>query len=110
MPHCIIEYASELSSEINVDTLVETVHHSSLNTGLFSENQIKCRAVGYENYLIGASKKAFVHVTIKILAGRTIEQKAQLGQLVLTDLKKLLDGLEDISVEVLDLANEAYFK
>ncbi len=110
MPHCIIEYSSDaLSEQVSADMLVNTVHHSTLNTGLFSEGAIKCRAYGSEHVLVGGAEKPFVAVTIKLLSGRTLEQKQHLGDLMLKDLKTLLPNVESLSVEVLDLA-EAYFK
>ncbi|MGH1349787.1 MAG: 5-carboxymethyl-2-hydroxymuconate Delta-isomerase [Methyloligellaceae bacterium] len=109
MPHCIVEYSSDLSNEFDIEALIETVHHSSLNTGLFAEGSIKCRAAGYPHYLVGAEKKHFIHVTIKILAGRTIEQKMQLGQLVQKDITNLVNSSASVSVEIVDLAVDAYF-
>lgn len=110
MPHCIVEYSADFDKEFDIESLIETVHHSSLNTGLFSEQAIKCRAIAYPHYSVGAEKKHFIHVTIKILPGRTVDQKIQLGQLVQKDLSNLVNSAADISVEVIDLAGDTYFK
>ena len=108
MPHCIVEYSSDLTAEVEISGLVETIHHSSLNSGLFSEDSIKVRAISSPAYLVGGQKNNFIHVTVKLFAGRTADQKQQLGQLVLDDLRKLVPTVESISVEIVDLAKEYY--
>ena len=71
---------------------------------------IKVRAIAYQNFKLGDGKASFVHVIVKILAGRTDEQKQRLSQEI---IKKLSDlGHQDISitVEVVDIERQIYQK
>ena len=108
MPHCIIEH----SPNISPDGLMHAVFDGSLHSRLFLPDgaDIKVRAIAYQNFKLGDGKASFVHVVVKILAGRTDEQKQRLSQEI---IKKLSDlGHQDISitVEVVDMERQSYQK
>lgn len=106
MPHCIIEHAEHLDSQV----LINSVYQGALASNLFEPEQIKSRAISYSHYQTAGRQKAFVHVTLKILSGRTEQQKSQLSGLVFEQLKSL--GLTDLSltVEVVDIDRGSYSK
>ncbi|WP_028865828.1 5-carboxymethyl-2-hydroxymuconate Delta-isomerase [Psychromonas aquimarina] len=108
MPHCIVEH----SSAIDGNTLMPLVFAGALQSTLFEADgsDIKIRTLSYSNYQTGNQKIDFVHVTLKILSGRNIDQKSMLSQLVAEQLKKL--GLINcsITVEVVDIDRAAYSK
>ena len=114
MPHCIIEYSQELENEIDPKLMINAAHQGALASGLFEENHIKSRTVSYQHYKTGAKDLRFIHITARILSGRTLEQKADLSQNILVQFKVLLEekGLSAISVtvEVSDMEREAYSK
>jgi len=108
MPHCIIEHSPNISPE----GLMHAVFDGSLHSQLFLPDgaDIKVRAIAYQNFKLGDGKASFVHVIVKILAGRTDEQKQRLSQEI---IKKLSDlGHQDISitVEVVDMERQSYKK
>ena len=108
MPHCIIEH----SPNISPDGLMHAVFNGALHSQLFLPDgaDIKVRAIAYQNFKLGDGKASFVHVIVKILAGRTDEQKQRLSQEI---IKKLSDlGHQDISitVEVVDIERQIYQK
>lgn len=108
MPHCIIEH----SPNISPDGLMHAVFNGALHSQLFLPDgaDIKVRAMAYSNFKLGDGKASFVHVFVKILAGRTDEQKQRLSQEI---IKKLSDlGHQDISitVEVVDMERQSYQK
>jgi 5-carboxymethyl-2-hydroxymuconate isomerase len=55
MPHCIVEY----SSDIQPQTLLENVYQGTLDSELFDKSgkDIKVRALSYENFSIGDAKE-----------------------------------------------------
>lgn len=109
MPHCIIEYAAPIAEECDIDDLCLTVHKAALASELFSEPAIKTRAVPLNSYTSGGEKKRYVHCSVKLLAGRTMDQKNRLGHIVKDALHGALPQIDAISVEVIDLA-ESYYK
>ena len=85
MPHCIIEHSANIDSEV----LVPLVFDGALKSELFEVDgsDIKVRALPYSSYQTGIGNADFVHVVLKILSGRTSEQKSALSQLVLAQLE-----------------------
>lgn len=106
MPHCIIEF----SDELDVKPLMAAVHQGTLASGLFTEEDIKVRAMPYSFHYANAEHKHFVHVTTKILSGRTNEQQTFLSQCVLKELEKLVLPSVSITVEVCDIERTSYSK
>ena len=110
MPHCIIEYAKPLEARLNPTELLNAVYEGASLSGLFEGPDIKTRAIAYEAFLTGAEKSAFIHVTARILNGRSLEQKQRLSSTV---VKRLADlGLADISitVEIVEMESDSYAK
>lgn len=108
MPHCIVEHSETFES----DLLVHRVFSGALNSGLFEADgsDIKVRASSYSSYLIGQKKTDFIHVALKILAGRTHEQKSLLSNTILGELVALDFKDTSITVEVVDIDRDSYCK
>jgi len=108
LPHCIIEYSKNLESRAAV--LMRGVYDASVKSGFFSEKGIKVRAIPYDHALVGGVESVFVHVTARIFAGRSTEQKAQLSELIMSEIQQV--GVESCSltVEVVDIDNQSYAK
>ena len=108
MPHCIIEH----SPNISPDGLMHVVFNGALHSQLFLPDgaDIKVCAIAYQNFKLGDGKASFVHVVVKILAGRSDEQKQRLSQEIIKKLSGL--GHQDISitVEVVDMERQSYQK
>jgi len=108
VPHCVIEH----SEDIEANSLVSLVYKGALASNLFEAegSDIKVRALPYTDYQTGNVELSFVHVTLKILSGRNLEQKSALTQLVLEQLKTLQMTQCSISVEVADIDRASYAK
>ena len=108
MPHCVIEYSVETPTK----PLMKTVYDSTLASGLFdpSGKDIKVRAMPYTYQQNGAGLAGFIHVTLKILSGRTTEQKRHLSTTVLTALHDLGFTNCSLTVEVIDIDRDSYAK
>ena len=110
MPHCVVEYASKLKNEVPTKLLLNAVYQGALKSDLFDPSDIKVRSVAYDDHQAGDVKLNFIHVSLRILDGRTTEQKHSLSNKVLDEL--LSFGLNDISltVEVSDIERATYAK
>ncbi|MFX1512941.1 MAG: hypothetical protein ACFFCQ_10170, partial [Promethearchaeota archaeon] len=71
----------------------------------------------HNEYLIGRgdSNNAFIHLEIKLLEGRSIDRKSQLGKELLELLKrKFPSSMKDlnlqITVQIIDISRSSYFK
>ncbi len=110
MPHCVIEYTKDCLKTANVDDLIKAVFDGAMASDLFDQSHIKVRAKGYDDFFCGSGDHGQCHVTLRILAGRTAQQKNSLSQLVLSKLKPLMPHIANISVEVKDLERDSYVK
>lgn len=106
MPHCIVEY----SGGLNASALLEAVYGGADRSGLFTAADIKLRAQGYSDHFSGAGKQAFVHVSARILSGRTLEQRQQLSQQILASLEALQLSQCSLTVEVIEMERDSYAK
>src|SRR5690606_8877144 len=52
MPHIIIEYSANLRDEIAIDTLVERLHRTAIDTGVFPIGGARTRAAERSHYRI----------------------------------------------------------
>ena len=86
------------------------------DSGLFSEADIKSRAIGLDCYQVGIQpgRRGFVHIRIALLSGRSSEERKQLAEAVLAALRPAVwaeQGMEvQLSVETVDLDRQSYAK
>jgi 5-carboxymethyl-2-hydroxymuconate isomerase len=110
MPHCIIEYAVEVADRVSIESLMEATHRGAMNSGLFDEYDIKTRAIAYEAHRTGSTRDSFVHVTVRLLSGRSGVQKAALSEKVLASIEPLLADVVSVGVEIYDMHRDSYRK
>lgn len=110
MPHCIIEYTSELEPALDIRGLVNMSFAGIEETGLFDPTAIKVRATKVEYYKSGLDRDDFIHLTVKILPGRTDEQKQIITESVLAKVAPIVGNTKCTSVEVVDLHGPSYNK
>lgn len=110
MPHCIVEYSKELERSVKPSAFIEAVHQGALQTDLFEESDIKTRTLSFENHQTGGRTLCFVHVIVKILSGRSREQRAGLSKKILDELKKLNLSSISMTVEICEIERETYAK
>ncbi len=108
MPHVIIEYSDILEAQVTRKNLVNTIHQTVEDTGLFSPEDIRSRTQSFDKFRLGVTQHSFLHITIKLLAGRTDEQKLKLTQSVLQAMQSL--SLTDVlvSCECVDIHKASY--
>ena len=110
MPHCIIEYSSDVADRVSISELVEATYQGALSSGLFPEYDIKTRAIAYRHHQTGSTQDSFVHVTVRLLSGRDDAQKADLSEKILAHIEPRLPDVISVGVEICDIHRESYRK
>lgn len=111
MPHCIIEHSEDIISSVKSQQLIDSVLMGTKKSTLFQLDHIKLRTQSYEYYQKGDVQQAgFIHVTVRILQGRTVEQRQDLSEKVLFELDSL--ALKDVTmtVEIIEMETASYTK
>lgn len=115
MPHLTLEYTHNLAAFDPADALT-AVNEAMFDSGLFSEPDIKSRAIGLDCFQVGElpGERGFVHVRIAMLAGRSNEERKLLADKVLAALIPTVNrkkGLKiQISVETAEIDLPSYAK
>ncbi len=81
MPHCILEYTSNLVAPPEIRDVLLGIHETLGATGLFTIEDIKSRAIRHEIAAVadGAPDRSFVTLTVEILEGRSDEVKGTIS-------------------------------
>lgn len=113
MPHLIFECSEEIKSKIAFEPMFLELHTMLSDLLPTQLSSCKSRVVSSRDYLVGDDENSlFIHVTIKILPGRTAEVKDITGKKALLLLKQVVNelNLEDvsISIEMVDLSANYY--
>lgn len=116
MPHLILEH-SELAAPFDHRALFQELHGVLERTGEFKLEQMKSRAVARARSYIGAGdpESIFVHLTVYILSGRSIELRKRIGaellEVLTRQLAKSVTGRpSDITVDIREMVRETYAK
>lgn len=78
MAHAVVEWTSNLEGEADIHGLLELIAAAMRNSGgIFPWGGIRVRAIRLDDYVIadGKADDAFVNVTVKMGAGRSVEFK-----------------------------------
>ena len=108
MPHCIVEHSSSIDSK-NVN---QKVFQGALESNIFEPDgcDIKVRSIAYEHYQTGSLEENFVHVTLRILSGRSAQEKLLLSNSVISKLRSIHLVNASLTVEVVDIDRNSYTK
>ncbi len=90
MPHLIYEYTYNLKAEGDIPGLLRKTNQVVLDQGgVFPKGGIRSRAICLADYCVadGSADDAFVHLTFKMGAGRTAEEKQKVGDELFAMLK-----------------------
>ena len=110
MPHCIIEYAKPIEQQVYINDMVALLHDAMLGSGLFNASSVKTRAMAFDHYMVGEGGGLFVHVTVKMLDGRTATQKKSLSNTLHTIVSGMVSADAIRTVDIRDMNSEAYSK
>jgi len=111
-----MEYTANLP-ELNADVALIRLNNTLVASGQFAaEFDIKSRAIKVETFKVGTSlgERAFVHVKLALLSGRSPQIKKQLSESLLAVVQELCEWPKDVEVqlcvEILDIDRESYTK
>lgn len=117
MPHIWIEHSANLEGKLDLPLLLTGIHCAAVNTGMFAEGAIRTRLQAIDQYRVGDGHpdNAFVHVVIRIAAGRDLQARKQIGESMFAELCRLLERQFDsmplgLSLEVQELDATLNFK
>ena len=110
MPHIIVEYSEELFADAEVSTMLQTVHRSIADSGLFKGDQIKTRAYPFNEFTNAGKHNPYIHIQARIKVGRDADNKKRLADAILAGFKTLNIQASVITVEVIDMDRDSYSK
>lgn len=110
MPHCIIEYSANVEQQTTPQQLIEAVQRGAISSQLFEANAIKLRTASYAHFKTGLTDIGFIHVTARILSGRTLAQRQMLSDEIIKTLQSMSLSELSITVEVIEMEKESYSK
>ena len=90
--------------------MLEVIHRSIADSGLFEENHIKTRAYPFREFTNADNKNPYIHVQVRIKSGRDPDNKKALGQEILSGLKTLKVQASVVTVEIIDMDRGSYAK
>jgi 5-carboxymethyl-2-hydroxymuconate isomerase len=85
MPHIVVEYSANLEPAIDFAKLVREVHQTVLASGVFELGAIRTRAERRDVFVVadGDPGNGFIHVSLRVAAGRSAEKRKAVAQAVL---------------------------
>src|SRR6187551_427141 len=92
MPHVLVEYSSNLEDAVSIRKLIDDLHITMIESGLFDLSAIRTRALPRSVFRIadGKPENLFLHIIARIRSGRTVEERKALGNALLATAKKAL--------------------
>ena len=112
MPHIIVEYSETLTA-LDVPKLVMELHHDLATRETINIHAIKSRAIPVQYVLVGNNDELdkMIHITLKLLPGRSDELKKEMAQGLIDKSKHLAhDERVSVTCEVAELHAESYVK
>lgn len=120
MPHVIVEHSVNFpkNSVKKIQTEIQKIM-TSITEGNFDADQCKCRSISFDEYLVGLPNQenaSFIHISIKILGGRSAEVRKKLATKAADFVQKTFEESQlktercDISVDVIEMDRESYQK
>ena len=110
MPHIIVEYPEQLVNDTQVGAMLQTIHRAIAESGLFRADQIRTRAYSFKNFTNAGASEPYMHIQARIKSGRDLDNKKQLGEVILKALGALNIPASVITVEIIDMERESYGK
>ena len=110
MPHIIVEYSEQLIEDAEVRSMLQIIHQSIADSGLFEVNHIKTRAYPFKEFTNAGGKNPYIHIQARIKSGRDGDNKKRLGQEILAGLKTLNIQASVVTVEIIDMDRDSYGK
>jgi 5-carboxymethyl-2-hydroxymuconate isomerase len=84
MPHFYAECTDNIRLEADLPTLFAKVNQALADTGIFPLAGVRSRSIWLDTWQMADGKQdyAFVHMTLKIGHGRSLESREQVGEML----------------------------
>ena len=119
MPHLIIEHSASIKKN-SINNLQRAIQNIMSDVeGNFDADQCKARANSIDDYLVGKPDQttaAFIHITLKVLSGRSIQVRKNLAQKIAEFTKNFFIDLNlattrcDVSIDIAEMDAQTYQK
>ena len=95
MPHLNIEYSANLADSLDIPALVDRIHETALETGIFPLGGVRTRAEPRRHYRIanGDPRAGYIHMMVRIGSGRDVEARRNAGDKIFAALCDFTDEL-----------------
>jgi len=95
MPHLNIEYSANLDGALDIQALVDRIHETALETGIFPLGGVRTRAAPRSHYRIanGDPAAGYIHMMVRIGPGRDEQTRRDAGDRIFEALCQFTDGL-----------------
>jgi 5-carboxymethyl-2-hydroxymuconate isomerase len=116
MPQIKVEYSAGLGAGFDAHAFTRAIHAIVVEIAGADLGSCKTRLVPLDHYVIGdgSADQAMIHVDLRILAGRTEDQKTRLGEAVLAAAVAAIDKPPhlqlQVTIEVRELDRAHYHK
>ncbi len=115
MPHLILEYSGNIEPSDTTDKILADLNRALANTAGIDIGSCKSRIYKAENFSIGhgCDGGAFVHLEVKVLAGKSANLIKNAGGVLCKILKNSFTGegmTIQFTVEFSEMKREFYFK
>ena len=117
MPHQILELSANLEPLIDVRKLVEVLHQTTSSIDAFPLAGLRTRVAIRDHYKIadGHPDNGFIHLTLRIRHGRTVETRKNAGEVIFAALSAYLEPFSNstplaISFEIQEIHPDLNFK
>lgn len=116
MPHLYVEYTDNLAGLPGQQLLTELNAFVCGHPSILDEADVKARLLPVSQFEIGSApvNRGFVHVQLRLLAGRTDTAKKELSEGIAAVLRRLTPQpagmMVQLSVEIADMDKPSYYK
>ena len=108
MPHFVIDCSENIIKIKSPKEIIQKVYDTAESTDLFDKGDIKVRINPFEYYNVGNTKDDFIHIFTNIMEGRTVSQKKNLSERIITELKSMFPDVPIISINIRDFEKATY--
>ena len=117
MPHLVLECSANVPDEPDFDLVLRRLHEAMTTAGPFDLANVKSRAVRHERFRVadGAPDRAFVHLTVSVLAGRDGAALRSTSEALLAVLRESFPRARaerrcDLTLEIREMRRDLYSK
>lgn len=110
MPHLILEYSDSLQDTVDIKIAMKKGREIMAASQQFRDVDIKVRAIPFSEFEISEQYTDFLHVTIKLLKGRSIDIQTALTRDLFEYYRSQISDTTMLSVDIVEMTKETYQK